>query len=66
MSTHICPEFAATGIELQIIELQVHRDGAIEDGRQDEVAAADAEITRLWGELAELSELYPEVATPGS
>jgi hypothetical protein len=65
MTTHICPEFAATGIELQILELQVCRERAIEDGRRDEVAAADTEIARLWSELVELSEHFPVVSTPG-
>jgi hypothetical protein len=60
MSTYVCPEFAATGIELQIIELQVQRENALEHGLTDEVAACDRAIADLWAELAELVELYPE------
>lgn len=62
MKTYHCPEFAATGLELQIIELQAQRESAVEDGRLDEVQEHDAQIARLWAELAELAEHYVEPA----
>jgi hypothetical protein len=60
MKTYVCPEFAATGIELQIIELQAQRETALEQGWQDEAAGYDEEIGSLWVQLAELVEQYPE------
>ncbi len=60
MSTYVCPEFAATGIELQIIELQVQRETAQEQGSAEALAAYDAEISLLWSELAELADRYPD------
>lgn len=62
MTTYACPEFAATGLELQIIELQAQRDIAQRDGWTDEVRACDAEIGRLWSELADLVDEFPQVA----
>lgn len=62
MSTYACPEFAATGLELQIIELQAQRDVAQRDGWATEVADLDADIDRLWAELANLVEDFPQVA----
>jgi hypothetical protein len=64
MNTYVCPEFAATGIELQIIELQAQREHASEQGWSDEAAGYDEEIAVLWTRLAELAEHLPEpVAT---
>jgi hypothetical protein len=59
MTTYVCPEFAATGIELQIIELQAQREEATDQGWSDLAEEKDLEIARLWGELAELAEHYP-------
>lgn len=63
MTTYVCPEFAATGLELRIIELQAQRDDALEQGWPDEAAAKDREIAALWSELAELAEHYPSVTS---
>ena len=64
MKTYVCPEFAATGIELQIIELQVRREQALEHRAMAEVAAFDEEITSLWAQLAELADHLPESPAP--
>lgn len=60
MKTYVCPEFAATGIELQIIELQAQREIALEQGWLDEAASHDDEIASLWMQLAELADQLPE------
>lgn len=62
MTTYACPEFAVTGLELQIIELQAQRESALRGGWHDQASGFDAEIARLWGELAALAEQYPDVA----
>jgi hypothetical protein len=59
MTTYVCPEFAATGLELRIIELQAQREEALEQGWTELVEARDREIAELWAELAELTERYP-------
>lgn len=64
MSTYVCPEFAATGIELKIIELHVQREEAHYHRLTDDVATIDAEIDRLWAELADLVEQYPDTLPP--
>lgn len=64
MSTYVCPEFAATGIELKIIELQVQREAAQQDGRNEDVVACDREIIDLWAELADLVEQHPNSLPP--
>lgn len=66
MKIYICPEFAATGIELQIIELQVRREYAMEQGAMAEVAAYDDEIAALWARLAELADHLPEPPSPAA
>ncbi|HSL58915.1 MAG TPA: hypothetical protein VK866_13800 [Acidimicrobiales bacterium] len=66
MTRYRCPEFAVTGIELQIIEEEAQREEALRQGWPREARAHDAEIRRLWNELAEVtSELVdasPHVA----
>ena len=62
MTTYACPEFAATGLELQIIELQAQRDTAQREGWTAEAEAHEAEIGRLWSELADLVDAFPQVA----
>ncbi len=62
MKTYHCPEFAATGLELQIIELQAQRETAIEHGWLDEARSHDAQIAELWAQLADLAEHYTELA----
>jgi hypothetical protein len=62
MTNYTCPEFAATGLEMQIFEEEARREEAISQGWQAEAATHQAEITRLWGELAELVERYPAAA----
>jgi hypothetical protein len=61
MTTYVCPEFAATGLELRIIELQAQREEADEQGWPDVAAEKDREIAALWSELAELTERYPGI-----
>lgn len=63
MTTYVCPEFAATGIELKIIELQVQREHAEEQGLVDDVRSFDVQIAQLWAELAELADHYPQHLT---
>lgn len=60
MKTYVCPEFAATGIELQIIELEAQREAASEQGWADEASGYDDEIASLWSRLADLAERLPE------
>jgi hypothetical protein len=62
MTTYVCPEFAATGIELQIIELQAQREAAAEQGWSDLAHEQDEQIAQLWAELADLAEHYPDAA----
>jgi hypothetical protein len=62
MTNYTCPEFAATGLEMQIFEEEARREEAISQGWQAEAAAHQTEITRLWSELAELVERYPAAA----
>lgn len=64
MTTYVCPEFAATGIELKIIELQVQREAAQTHGIADDLTAIDAEISQLWSELADLVEQHPNALPP--
>jgi hypothetical protein len=64
MTTYVCPEFAATGIELQIIELQAQREAALHDGWTDIAAEHEREIALLWRQLTELVEQYPEASAP--
>lgn len=64
MSTYVCPEFAATGIELKIIELQVQRETARSQGQGEHLKAIDTEIASLWAELADLVERHPDVLPP--
>jgi hypothetical protein len=63
MTNYTCPEFAATGLEMQIFEEEARREEAVAQGWSDEAAAHQSEITRLWSELAELVERYPAAAT---
>jgi hypothetical protein len=66
MSRYRCPEFAATGIELQLIEAEAQRDEALRHGWPREAAAHEVEIRRLWDELAEvtteLADTAPDLA----
>ena len=62
MTEYTCPEFAATGIELQIYEEEARREEATAQGWHDQAAEHQAEIARLWAELAELAERYPSAA----
>jgi hypothetical protein len=59
MTTYVCPEYAATGLELRIIELQAQREDAIEQGWPDLADEKEREIAALWTELADLVEQYP-------
>lgn len=56
MTTYMCPEFAATGIEMQIFEEEARREEALSQGWTRVAAEHQAEIERLHGELADLSE----------
>ncbi len=62
MTNYTCPEFAATGLEMQIYEEEARREEALSQGWHDEAASHQSEITRLWAELAELVERYPSAA----
>ncbi|MDZ7679351.1 MAG: hypothetical protein U5K29_12465 [Acidimicrobiales bacterium] len=66
MKTYVCPEFAATGIELQIIELEAQREAASEQGWADEASGYDDEIAQLWSRLAELADHLPESNAPAA
>lgn len=55
MTRYRCPEFAVTGIELQLIEAEARRDEALRQGWPGEAATHDDEIRRLWDELAEVT-----------
>lgn len=56
MTTYTCPEFAATGIEMQIYEEEARREEALSQGWTEVAARHQAEIERLHGELVDLSE----------
>lgn len=62
MSDYTCPEFAATGLEMQIFEEEARREEAEAQGWHEQAALHQQEITRLWSELAELVERYPSAA----
>lgn len=62
MTTYTCPEFAATGLEMQIIEEEARREEAVSQGWLDIAARHQAEIGRLWAELSELTEHDPFAA----
>ncbi|MFP3907268.1 MAG: hypothetical protein ACLFRV_07375 [Acidimicrobiales bacterium] len=66
MKTYVCPEFAATGIELQIIELEAQREAAAEQGWADEASGYDDEIASLWMRLAELADHLPDSNAPAA
>lgn len=57
MTTYTCPEFAATGIELQIYEEEARREEALAQGWSEVAARHQVAIERLHLELAELVEL---------
>lgn len=62
MTTYTCPEFAATGLEMQIIEEEARREEALAQGWTEVADRHQVEIQRLLGELAELVERYPSAA----
>lgn len=62
MTTYTCPEFAATGLEMQIIEEEARREEALSQGWVEVAARHQEEIDRLHWELADLVEQHPTAA----
>ena len=62
MTTYTCPEFAATGLEMQIYEEEARREEALSQGWTEIADSHQVEVQRLLGELADLVEQYPSAA----